>query len=173
MGDGPNRQKGGSVWQELYGFVYGYLRHHGLSHSDAEDLTQDVLETAVVNLDAVKPGKLRAWLVAVARNKLVDRARRASRSTSVAELPDTADPARDPAEQAIASADREALRAAMALLSERDRRLIELRYLEERTVADTAKQAGLSVTATKVALLRARERLRNALEHSGGTDERD
>ena len=160
------------MWRELYGFVYAYLRHRGLSCADAEDVTQDVLETAFVHLDAVEPGRLHAWLLAVARNKLVDRARRSGRTVSVAEPPETADAADDPAEAAIVSADRDALAAALSRLGERDRRLIELRYIEERSVADTARRAGLSVSATKVALMRARQRLRAVLGTSGGTDER-
>ena len=160
------------MWRELYGFVYRYLRHHGLAHADAEDLTQDVLESAFVHLDAVEPGKLQAWLVAVARNKLIDRARKTARSVSVAEPPELIDSALDPAEQAIAAADREALVSAIGELGGRDRRLIELRYLEERTIAETAERAGLSVAATKVALLRARGRLHKVLVTSGGTDDR-
>lgn len=152
------------MWGELYGSVYHDLRTKGISHFDAEDLAQDVVETAYVHLDTVDPMRRQAWLSTVMRNKIVDRARRSGRVQSVAEVPEAPDPSLGPDEMAIQSADRGVLLAAVALLSERDGRLVKLRYLDERSVTETAEELGMSVGATKVALHRARERLKGILE---------
>lgn len=156
--------QGSAVWRELHGFVYRYLCAHGLSHADAEDLTQDILETAYIHLASVDPERRHAWLITVAKNRLVDRARRSRPVHSVAEVPESADPALGPDEIALQSADRQMLGQAIGRLAERDRQLLELRYLEDRSVVETAALMDMTVSATKVALHRARERLRTILQ---------
>ncbi|MDY0340062.1 MAG: sigma-70 family RNA polymerase sigma factor [Coriobacteriia bacterium] len=160
--------RGSSVWRDFYGFVYNNLRTQGVSHFDAEDLTQDVLETAYTHLDTVDPRRQHAWLATVSRNKVVDKARWAKPVCVVAELPDAADPGLGPDDILIRSVDRQRLLAAISLLAERDRLLVEIRYLQDRSVLETAEELGMSVGATKVALHRARERLREILETTDG-----
>jgi RNA polymerase sigma-70 factor (ECF subfamily) len=169
MYDGRQLSQRIGVWHDLYRFVYRNLRKQGLSHFDAEDLAQDILETAYVHLDNVEPGRQHAWLLKVMRNKLVDRARTPELSYSVPDLPEGNDPALGPDEMAVRSADRGMLREAIGRLSERDRRLIEVRYLHERSIAETADVLGISPGAAKVALHRARERLRVLLQAAGMT----
>ncbi len=157
------------MWGELFDEVYGYLRRLGASHFDAEEIAQDALEAAYLHVDGIAPGTLRAWLKVVARNKLVDRARRAARSVPTAEPPDPGDWDADPMNHALKRAQAERIRKAIDALGQRDRELIELRYLEERTLAETAGAVGASVANTKVALYRARQRLRHVLERMEGS----
>lgn len=161
------------MWRDLYDYVYGYLRRQNIPHADAEDLAQDVLVSAFMHMDAVAEGKLHAWLRTVARNKLIDRFRRgAIRPVPIAEIPDAADPSPAPDEIAIASADRQVVLDAMSQLPERDQTIVRLRYLEERSVEETARATRMSPNAAKVALWRARARLRALLGENGGeTDE--
>lgn len=158
-----------STWREFYGFVYGNLRIRGIAHHDAEDLAQDILEAACLHLEDVEPGRRRAWFLTVMRNKVVDRARRSRHLHSVAELPEPPDPGLGPDELVIVEADREVLYAAIARLRKRDRRLVELRYLEERSIDETARELGMSVGAVKVGLHRVRGRLRSTLESGART----
>lgn len=154
---------GNTVWQESYGFVYRNLRGKGVSHFDAEDLAQDILETAYVHKGDVDPGRWHAWLLAVMRNKIVDRSRRSGSVHCVAAVPDAADPAPGPDELALREVDRAILLEAIAELPERDQHLVRVRYLHERSISETAAELGMSVGATKVALHRTRQRLREAL----------
>ncbi len=171
MDDETPVTRGIAVWHDLYGFVYRSIRRRGVSHFDAEDVTQDVLETAYVHIDAVEPGRRRAWLMVVLRNKLADRARRSEPAHSVPDLPEGKDPTPGPDESALRSADRGMLLEAINRLPERDKRLVEVRYLQERSIAETAREFGMSSGAAKVALHRARERLRTLLEAAGITGE--
>jgi RNA polymerase sigma-70 factor (ECF subfamily) len=73
-----------SAWSEFYSiyrkFIYGVARKRGLSHEDAEDLTQEAMAKVAEHIDKFKPDKsrarFRAWLGTIVRNKLIDRARR-------------------------------------------------------------------------------------------------
>ncbi|MDP2232439.1 MAG: sigma-70 family RNA polymerase sigma factor [Actinomycetota bacterium] len=157
------------MWQQLFVLAYRYLRRRGLSHADAEDLAQDTLLVTFEHLDGVEPGKLHGWVRAVARNKHVDWARRHAQTAHaqtvlLAEIPDSSDTQDDPAVAAILSEDRNAVRCLLSSLPETDRRLLELKYLEDRTVEEVAEALGHSVNTAKVGLFRARKRLRAHIE---------
>ncbi len=151
---------GGEVWQELFVLAYRYLRGRGLSHADAEDLAQETLLVTYQRLDGIEPGRLRAWVLTVAHNKHVDWARRQGRAALVAEAPESMDFSDNPLTAALALGDQEEARHLLSALSPADRRLLELRYLENRTVEETAATLGRRVNTTKVGLFRARKRLR-------------
>jgi RNA polymerase sigma-70 factor (ECF subfamily) len=152
------------VWRDLYSLIYRYLRRRGVPHADAEDIAQEVLTAAYVSIDSIDPAKLRPWLLSAARNKMVDRYRSANRLTQLSEALGVTDPDDDPAAVVMRSLDAAALRDVMGRLSASDTRLLELYYFEERSLADVAGMTGVSPTAAKVALFRARRRLKKALE---------
>ncbi|MDO8949416.1 MAG: RNA polymerase sigma factor [Actinomycetota bacterium] len=151
------------MWRDLYVRTYRHLRGRGASHPDAEDIAQEVLAAAYANIDGIDPSKLQAWLFAAARNKLVDQHRR-NRFASLDAVPSLADPGANPEDATLRSLGVEALRRAVGRLPERDARLVTLHYFEERSLAEIACMQGMSATAVKVALFRARGRLRLALE---------
>ena len=61
----------------------------------------------------------------------------------------------------------ELVHRALALLSPRDRLVLTLMHLEERSVAEVARDTGWSMTMVKVQAWRARARLKKALELCG------
>lgn len=152
------------MWRDLYVLTYRHLRRRGVPHFDAEDITQDVLAAAYVNIEGIDPARLRGWLLAAARNKMVDRYRSTSRLVHLDAPESMEDPDADPAHAVIRSLDAAALRSAIRRLSKRETRLVVLHYFEERSLAEIGETLSMSATAVKVALFRARRRLRTALE---------
>ena len=138
--------------------VYGYLLSRCGSTSLAEDL---VSETFLAAVSASRQGRLTevnvAWLVGVARHKLVDhwrRLEREQRSVAAAEQPE-ADV--DPWDEWL---DTEAAYAALARLPIPQRAALTLRYLDGLPVAVVAEHLGRSVHATETLLVRSRTALR-------------
>lgn len=152
------------MWRELYTLTYRHLRARGVTHGDAEEIAQEVLEAAYVNIDGIDPDKLAAWLRAAARNKMVDRYRRADRTESLDGAFALADPGEGPEAAAVRADEAAALRSAIGRLPQRDARLLEQYYFDERPLACIAKDTGMTIAAAKVALFRARRRLKRALE---------
>ena len=152
------------MWRELFALIYRYLRQRGLSHADAEDLAQDTILATYRNLDGIAPGSLHAWVRTVARNKHLDLVRQRARSVTVPELPESADPDEDPLVLTLAASDRDVTRELLARLSPSHRRLIELKYVDDRSVDEVASLLGKSVNTVKVGLFRARKRLRAEIE---------
>jgi RNA polymerase sigma-70 factor, ECF subfamily len=139
--------------------VYGYLLPRCGNAAVAEDLTAETFTAAV---DAARrrnaPEINVAWLVGVARHKLVDHWRRLAReqqTLAVAELPDQG--VDDPWEDWI---DTDAAHTALARLSADHRAALTLRYLDGLPVADVAFHMGRSLRATETLLARARAALR-------------
>jgi RNA polymerase sigma-70 factor, ECF subfamily len=139
--------------------VYGYLLPRCGSTSVAEDLTS---ETFLAAIKASRQGNLTelnvAWLVGVARHKLVDHWRgqeREQRSLAAAEP--LMDNVEDPWGEWL---DTEAAYAALAHLPVPQRAALTLRYLDGLPVADVAEHLGRSLHATETLLARSRAALR-------------
>jgi RNA polymerase sigma-70 factor, ECF subfamily len=139
--------------------VYGYLLPRCGSAAVAEDLTS---ETFLAAVNASRQGSLSevstAWLVGVARHKLVDywrRLEREQRSLAAAEA--TVVDVDDPWDEWL---DTEAAYAALAHLSIPQRSALTLRYLDGLSVADVAAHLGRTVHGTETLLARSRAALR-------------
>lgn len=150
-----------ALYDEALPSVYGYLLRRCGSPTVAEDLTS---ETFLAAVDAVSRDTVRelttAWLIGVARNKLVDHWRRRERDerrltlleAGVAEVPWEVDL------DALIAHD------VLAALSAQHRCALTLRYLDGLPVRDVAALLGRSVGATEVLLVRARRAFRAAYE---------
>lgn len=152
------------MWRDLYSLTYRHLRRRGVPHADAEDIAQEVLTAAYVSIDSIDPTRIRAWLLAAARNKMIDRYRRTDRFVPLDDTLVVMDPDEGPAGAVLRKQEAQELRRVIAEMSPRDARLLELYYFDERPLADVAEMTGTSTMAAKVALFRARRRLRRALE---------
>lgn len=105
----------------------------------------------------------RRWLLCVAKNLAVDQYRRARRHQLVLNLVGrrAAVPARHPEDEVVERSELEAVLAALAELSTRDRTLIALRVGGGLSFAEIATLMGSSVAAVQMGLQRARSRLRS------------
>jgi RNA polymerase sigma-70 factor (ECF subfamily) len=151
--------------------VYGYLSTRTSSPTVAEDLTS---ETFLAAADAVQrhavPELTVAWLITVARNKLVDHWRREERDErrrfQLLESPvENADD--DEAEERF---ERARVHAVLTELGAHHRAALTLRYLDGLSVPEVADHLGRTVHATEGLLVRARRAFR-ACYHEGTHDD--
>jgi len=149
--------------------VYGYVLPRCGSAAVAEDLTAETFMAAVAATRQRRVPELTvAWLVGVARHKLVDHWRRTAReqrSLAVAERP--GEGVDDPWEGWL---DAEAAHAALSRLSGTQRAALTLRYLDGLPVAQVAQHLGRSLRATETLLARARTALRRVYLEGEGHD---
>ena len=140
----------------------GFLGRH-----EVEDLVQDILlsvHAVRATYDPARP--FMPWLIAIARNRLADSARRFARSSAheiaVDDLDVTfaASDANSPGED---YGDPQALRRAVDDLPRGQREAIELLKLREMSLKQAAAATGTTVGALKVATHRAMAALRRAL----------
>ena len=127
--------------------------------SEAEDIAQDALLRAWRRRSTLRDSDRRnQWLATIVRNEAFrTRARtRPDLSESIEYLEGAED------EQVLAAVELADLHAALALLSDRDRRLLEMKYEEDLTQAAIATRLGIPEGTVKVRLHRARNKLRRA-----------
>jgi RNA polymerase sigma-70 factor (ECF subfamily) len=128
---------------------------------DAEDATQETFLALFRTMDKLAAAASpRAWVLTIARNTAVSMLR--SRRPAAPLLDVAADPApiREPA-------DRRRLEEALAGLSEEERHLVQMKFLEGRSPAEMSALSGRSRGSLATALCRALERLRS-LYHGEG-----
>jgi RNA polymerase sigma-70 factor, ECF subfamily len=152
-----------AIYRRALPRVYGYLLPRCGDTALAEDLTAETFLAAVAA--AAKPGAPAvsvAWLVGVARHKLVDHWRRAGREQRAMAAGASGDAATDdPWEEVV---DASAAHSALSRLSGDQRAALTLRYLDDLPVAEVAAHLGRSLHATETLLVRARAALRRVYE---------
>jgi RNA polymerase sigma-70 factor, ECF subfamily len=147
--------------------VYGYVLSRCGSVALAEDLTAETFMAAVA---ATKLGRVQevtvAWLVGVARHKLVDHWRQVTREQrGLAAVGQEIVDFEDPWEDVL---DADAALVALARLSAPQRLALTLRYLDGLSVAQVAEHLDRSVHATETLLVRARAALRRVYRAGEG-----
>jgi len=155
------------VYDEHVWDVYGFLAYRLGRRHDAEDLTQVVFERAFAAWGRFDPARASAltWLLAIARNALIDHWR-ADRSAAQEPLdPEAAQGPVAPGPESDLGLDAD-LETAIALLTDRERELLALRFGADLTGAQIAALTGDSLSAVQQALSRALRRMRAHLEEA-------
>jgi RNA polymerase sigma-70 factor, ECF subfamily len=160
------RQDFASAYEQHVPAVYGFIAYRVRSRTDAEDLTQATFERALSawrQYDETR-GSLRTWLLAIARNVMVDHHRR---GPDRAEEPvDALTVGRellvDPEEPTWGLDP--ALAAALEALAQRDREIVALRFGADLAGPEIAALTGLTLANVQQILSRSLRRLRDALE---------
>jgi RNA polymerase sigma-70 factor (ECF subfamily) len=160
------------VYEEYHGPIYRYLYHHLGESQTAQDLSADVFRRF---LQALRKGggptrNLSAWLYRVAHNLIVDELRRREHRDHES-LDDTLG---DVLQAETISLDELAgkaitvgrVRCALLTLTDEQRHVVVLKYLEGMSNAEVAEITGKTVGAVKALQHRALDALRNELEAS-------
>jgi RNA polymerase sigma-70 factor, ECF subfamily len=156
-----------SLVRETTPSVRTVVRQYVRGAEDINDLVQEVYLRALQRLDTLEDSeRFRSWLYAIARNAGLDHVRRAKRRPVSAvedepvELRDV-----DPGPEELAEVRELAarVRGGAARLNPRDSTLLAMVTQLGFTPTDVAGALGMSHTAAKVAVHRARQRLRNAM----------
>jgi RNA polymerase sigma-70 factor (ECF subfamily) len=127
--------------------------------SEAEDIAQDALLRAWRRRSTLRDADRRVqWLAAIVRNEAFrQHARVRPDPTSTIEEHEGVEDA-----QVVATVEQADLHEALKRISDRDRRLLAMRYEEDLTQSAIAARLGIPEGTVKVRLHRARNRLRRA-----------
>jgi RNA polymerase sigma-70 factor, ECF subfamily len=152
------------LYERHFHRVYAYVARRTSSRAEAEDITSEVFEHALTNLRKYewRGVPFVAWLFRIAANALTDRWRQASRDGY--ELPPEVPDARE--------ADEIERRAMVCQLVDRlpdaQRQVIEMRFVEQKSIREIAAALDRSEGAVKQLQLRALENLRKYMEGRDG-----
>ena len=163
------RSRDREAWEELYaeyqprlrGFAY---RLAGNVH-DADDLVQETFVRAVPRLDRLDPetADVGAYLFTTLRNLFLKQVERTKRQQPMAEVPEPVLPTPiedDPERGTLLRGQQDEVRLANARLQPRQRLVLALRELEDRSYAEIGELVDMKENAVAQLIFRARESLR-------------
>jgi RNA polymerase sigma-70 factor (ECF subfamily) len=157
------------LFQAYYARIYNYLRHRVNSPADAEDLIGAIFERAYTRREQFDPakGSFATWLFRIAHNSLVSHYRAAGhRSAWESEAGLPADlVATEPSPEAVVVQQELIAQVLRSLeqLNERDREIISLKFAGKLRNTEIAEIMNMKEKTVSVVLLRAVERLRQAM----------
>ena len=160
----------GAAFGELYDFylprIHGFIQRRVGERSVAEDLTAATFERALnaVRRDDFRNESFGGWLYRVAGNVIVDHVRSGRRIVPLAPGGEPQPIGDERTAAALEAAlDRDELRRAVANLSDAQRRVLALRFIDDLDPQEAAAVLGCSSGTYAVRLHRALRALRGAL----------
>ena len=150
------------LYDRYFHRVHAYVVRRTRNRAEAEDVTSDVFHRALANLKQFewRGVPFVAWLYRIAANELADRRTQAARESG--------EPPADVEAPDQGVERRAMLFEAVERLPDDQRRVIEMRFGEGRSILDVAGAMGRSEGAIKQLQRRALENLRTYLESSHG-----
>jgi RNA polymerase sigma-70 factor, ECF subfamily len=154
----------GELYEENFERVYAYAARRCRSRPEAEDVTAEVFHRALANLGRFewRGVPFAAWLFRIAAHAIADRAKRMTRERGESV------PRSEPERALERVEERAALYRAVRELPSDQRRVIEMRFTEDKTIREVAAELGRSEGAVKQLQLRAVQNLRDRLGQAHG-----
>lgn len=166
MADGPGQRGPDRSFARAYDAhvdpVFRFLAYRLPTREAAEDLTQLTFEKALRAWPRYDPAKasVLTWLLTIARNALIDSARADKGDVPLHD----AHAERLQTEDAPRLGPSEELASALAVLSDRDREVLGLRFGADLTGPEIAEVTGLTLANVQQILSRSLRKLRDELE---------
>jgi RNA polymerase sigma-70 factor (ECF subfamily) len=162
----------GDVYERYFELVYGYVARRVRDRAATEDLTSEVFRKALANIDRFKwtGAPFGAWLLRIASNVIADRANRQKKDGVRVDEPSEiafrdAPSASESQQVQLEDAERRAWVIRMVdELPEDQRRVVRMRFAEEKSINEIALELGRSDGAVKQLQFRAFQNLRAKLE---------
>jgi RNA polymerase sigma-70 factor (ECF subfamily) len=164
------RQRDRSAFIEVYEYfaprVKSFLLGQGVAPAEADDVLQEAMLAVWNKAGQFDPAKAApsTWIFAIARNKRIDRVRRAMKPELDPDEPSLQPAAPDAAEDELLQGQRKAAVAtALAELPEDQRTVIQLSFMNGLSHGEIAERLGLPLGTVKSRIRLAFGRLRNEL----------
>jgi RNA polymerase sigma-70 factor, ECF subfamily len=157
----------GALYEENFERVYAFIARRVPDRDAVQDLTADVFHQALKNLPRFewRGVPFAAWLFRIAANAIVDRSKRAAKERSLPRGDDTDDPPEVGLEEIDARAH---LFRLVDRLPADQRRVIIMRFAEEKTIREIATDLGRSEGAVKQLQFRGLQALKAKLDATPG-----
>lgn len=135
----------GLLYDRHVAAIYRYVYYRVRDDAEAEDLTSDVFIRALKAMPRYEPRQaFLAWLYRIARNAVIDRARKGNRQVSFEDALEHpgVDKIVEPDAEILAHSDSATLRNALQQLTPLQREVVVLRFLEGYSTLEIAGMVG-------------------------------
>jgi len=156
------------LYEDNFHRVYAFVARRVENRPDAEDMTSEVFQRALANLKSFewRGAPFAAWLYRIASNAIADRWQQRAREQGRQAADDPADDAQRTNPEEIEK--RARLFRLVHGLPADQRRVIQMRFAEEKGIAEIARELKRSAGAVKQLQFRGIEKLRQNWEGKRG-----
>lgn len=152
------------LWRDLAQPLRGYLRKRTRTHADADDVLQEVFVRVHRKLAGLRDtSKLQGWVYRIARNALIDHLRARRSRPDLAQPVELSDETAEPSGRDVVDLTA-SLRRFVAALPKPYREALVRHEFEGQSIREVATALGISETAAKTRVRRARLFVREMLE---------
>lgn len=147
--------------------VKTFMVRSGANSTQAEELAQETLLMVWRKASLFDPARAgpNAWIFTIARNLRIDRIRRSGRETNaIANMDEPGEDIEQPDEVCISTERDARIRSAIALLSEDQRRVVQLSFVEDKAHPEIAQELNIPLGTVKSRIRLAMKRLREVLD---------
>ncbi|MBO6211669.1 RNA polymerase sigma-70 factor, ECF subfamily [Algoriella xinjiangensis] len=155
------------LWNKVYNYVYGKIRNE----EEAEDVAIETFTKVFTKLKLYNEDfDFTTWVISIAHNTMIDHIRKSPKlSISIDDETNLLEILEDqpsPEEYLILKQDNDKLNKAIAKLRDPYQKIIELRYIEDKTYKEIAEELNLTLPNVKVRLLRAKQLLMEIMQNN-------
>lgn len=162
-----NQKAKEELYEEFWRPIYSFLMSRCKKQHLAEELVAETFIRAFRNLHQYKQGSFLAWLYTIARNLFSDYTKKMSTRMEFPEEPQKIIELNQHGgsleSEVLAKLEHEDLRTLLWLLPEKQSQVVELRFIKECSVTETARSLGMTEGAVKTCQFRAIAQLRSLL----------
>ena len=151
-------------WVDVFSFVMKKVQDEHV----ADELTVSVFSKVLAKLDLFDPNfQFKTWILTIAQNSIIDYWRKKARGNE--DSTDNFDGfknhlALSPEELLISEEDQKQILAIIESLDANYKDIIQLRFFEEKSIKEIAEELNLTVSNTKVRIMRAKKLLAELLK---------
>lgn len=150
-------------WVSVFSFVMKKVRNE----TEADELTVRVFSKVLSKLDLYDPNfQFKTWVLTIAQNTIIDYWRKKNRTneTTTEHIEDFKNEwAKSPEELLISDEEEQSIIKIIDSLDANYQEIIRLRFFEEKSIKEVAETLGLSISNTKVRIMRAKKLLAQLL----------
>lgn len=151
-------------WLDVFSFILKKIQ----DENDADELTVNVFSKVLNKLDLYDPNfQFKTWILTIAQNSIIDYWRKKSRDTenSINDLHEVKNSyAKSPEELLISEEEQDKIVQIIEGMDANYREIIRLRFFEEKSIKEIAEELDISVSNTKVRIMRAKKILAELLK---------
>ena len=155
------------LWNKVYNYVYGKIRNE----EEAEDVAIETFTKVFTKLKLYNEDfDFTTWVISIAHNTMIDHIRKSPKLNISLDdennLLEILEDQPSPEEYLILKQDNDKLNKAIAKLKDPYQKIIELRYIEDKTYKEIVEELNLTLPNVKVRLLRAKQLLIEIMQNN-------
>lgn len=150
-------------WDDVFSFVLKKVQ----DYTSADEITVAVFSKVLAKIGLYDENfQFKTWVLTIAQNSVIDYWRKKAKEEEVAgDFQDVKNEfARSPEELLISEQEQQHIINTIASMDSNYRRIVELRFFEEKSIKEIAEELNLSIANTKVRIMRAKKILAELLK---------